>query len=252
MPVASAQVKSADPARRAVCERHDVGHRTCAHARSHRAHAARLRVDSRSTRGRGRARAVGRNSPAPASTCRVISPRRRSSWSPADRPGPARCSTIENVGINPTRTGVIDILRLMGADLRIVHRAHRGRRAGGGHRGAARRRCAASACREALVPLAIDELPVLFIAAAARQGETVVTGAEELRVKESDRTRRDGRRTGTRMGVAVRAGAGWHSHRGRTPLLGWHGRQPRRSSHRHGVCRWRASSATGRSGCGTC
>ena len=39
----------------------------------------------------------------------------------------------------------------------------------------------------ALVPLAIDEFPVLFIAAAAAQGETVVTGAEELRVKESDR-----------------------------------------------------------------
>jgi 3-phosphoshikimate 1-carboxyvinyltransferase len=40
---------------------------------------------------------------------------------------------------------------------------------------------------ESLVPLAIDELPVLFIAAAAAEGETIVTGAEELRVKESDR-----------------------------------------------------------------
>ncbi len=49
------------------------------------------------------------------------------------------------------------------------------------------RRCAACAVPEALVPLAIDEFPVLFIAAACAHGETVVTGAEELRVKESDR-----------------------------------------------------------------
>jgi 3-phosphoshikimate 1-carboxyvinyltransferase len=94
--------------------------------------------------------------------------------------------TVENVGINPTRTGVIDILRLMGADLRVHPRAT------SGSEPVADIELRASSLKgirvpEALVPLAIDELPVLFIAAAAAEGTTVVTGAAELRVKESDR-----------------------------------------------------------------
>ncbi|HXR52392.1 MAG TPA: 3-phosphoshikimate 1-carboxyvinyltransferase, partial [Steroidobacteraceae bacterium] len=93
---------------------------------------------------------------------------------------------VENVGINPTRTGVIDILRLMGADLRLHERP-----AQGGEPVAdielRRSTLRGIAVPEALVPLAIDELPVLFIAAAAAEGETVFSGAAELRVKESDR-----------------------------------------------------------------
>jgi 3-phosphoshikimate 1-carboxyvinyltransferase len=93
---------------------------------------------------------------------------------------------VENVGINPTRTGVIDILKLMGADIRVHPRATQG-----GEPVAdielARSSLKGIHVPEALVPLAIDELPVLFIAAAAASGETVVTGAAELRVKESDR-----------------------------------------------------------------
>jgi 3-phosphoshikimate 1-carboxyvinyltransferase len=93
---------------------------------------------------------------------------------------------IENVGVNPTRTGVIDILKLMGADIRVVPRA-----AQGGEPVAdlhvRRAELRGIAVPESLVPLAIDELPVLFIAAAAARGETVFTGAAELRVKESDR-----------------------------------------------------------------
>jgi 3-phosphoshikimate 1-carboxyvinyltransferase len=73
---------------------------------------------------------------------------------------------IRNVGLNPTRTGLLDILRSMGGDIEI----HNARESGA-----------------ELVPLAIDELPVLFVAAACAAGETRVTGAEELRVKESDR-----------------------------------------------------------------
>jgi 3-phosphoshikimate 1-carboxyvinyltransferase len=93
---------------------------------------------------------------------------------------------IENVGVNPTRTGLLDILRLMGADVRVQERG------GGGAEPTADIAVRASQLRgihvpEALVPLAIDEFPVLFIAAACAAGETVVTGAEELRVKESDR-----------------------------------------------------------------
>ncbi len=93
---------------------------------------------------------------------------------------------VENVGINPTRTGVLDILKLMGADLRIHPRA------AAGSEPVADIELRASGLRgiavpEEFVPLAIDELPVLFIAAAAAQGETIFTGAAELRVKESDR-----------------------------------------------------------------
>jgi len=93
---------------------------------------------------------------------------------------------IEGVGVNPTRTGLLEMLALMGADLRLVN-----------HRSAGAEPIADIEVRparlrgirvpERLVPLAIDEFPAFFIAAACADGETVVTGAEELRVKESDR-----------------------------------------------------------------
>lgn len=93
---------------------------------------------------------------------------------------------IEHVGMNPTRTGVIDILRLMGANLEIQNP----REVGGEPVADIRVRSAplkGIRIPEALVPLAIDEFPVLFVAASCAEGETVLTGAEELRVKESDR-----------------------------------------------------------------
>ncbi|PID65876.1 MAG: 3-phosphoshikimate 1-carboxyvinyltransferase [Gammaproteobacteria bacterium] len=92
---------------------------------------------------------------------------------------------IKQVGINPTRTGIIDILRLMGADLTysknnqsdepvadiIVKNA----------------RLKGIVVPKRLVPLAIDEFPVIFIAAACAEGEFILRNAKELRVKESDR-----------------------------------------------------------------
>jgi 3-phosphoshikimate 1-carboxyvinyltransferase len=93
---------------------------------------------------------------------------------------------IENVGVNATRVGLLTILREMGADIELV----------------AERKVGAEPVADllvrrselrgidvppALVPLAIDEFPILFIAAAAARGTTTVTGAEELRKKESDR-----------------------------------------------------------------
>jgi len=94
--------------------------------------------------------------------------------------------TLEHVGINPTRTGVIDILRLMGADIELMNQAE-----AGGEPVADIRirstRLKGIHVPEELVPLAIDEFPVLFVAAACAEGETIVTGAGELRVKESDR-----------------------------------------------------------------
>lgn len=94
--------------------------------------------------------------------------------------------TIEHVGMNPTRDGVIKILQLMGADITV----HNPQEVGGEPVADIRIRYAPLKgihIPEYLVPLAIDEFPVLFVVAASAQGQTVLTGAEELRVKESDR-----------------------------------------------------------------
>lgn len=93
---------------------------------------------------------------------------------------------LRHVGLNPTRTGVLDILGAMGADIRIENR----REIGGEPVGDLRVRSAALkgiAIPPEAVPLAIDEFPAIFVAAACAQGETILTGAAELRVKESDR-----------------------------------------------------------------
>jgi 3-phosphoshikimate 1-carboxyvinyltransferase len=94
--------------------------------------------------------------------------------------------TLEHVGINPTRIGVINILRAMGANLSLTNE----REVGGEPVADIRIRYAPLQGIEIpqdQVPLAIDEFPVLFVAAACAQGKTILTGAEELRVKESDR-----------------------------------------------------------------
>lgn len=93
---------------------------------------------------------------------------------------------LEDVGINPTRVGVINILRAMGADIELLDE----RMAGGEPVADIRVRHAELHGIEIprdQVPLAIDEFPALFIAAACAEGETILRGAEELRVKESDR-----------------------------------------------------------------
>jgi len=94
--------------------------------------------------------------------------------------------TLEHVGMNPTRIGVINILRAMGADIQVLNPSD----AGGEPVADLRVRAAAlKGIRITVdqVPLAIDEFPAIFIAAACAEGETLLTGAEELRVKESDR-----------------------------------------------------------------
>jgi 3-phosphoshikimate 1-carboxyvinyltransferase len=93
---------------------------------------------------------------------------------------------IENVGINPTRTGLLTILREMGAQIEL-----RNERSLGAEPVAdlwvVQSELRGIAVDPELVPLAIDEFPILFIAAAGAQGETIVSGAEELRKKETDR-----------------------------------------------------------------
>jgi cyclohexadieny/prephenate dehydrogenase / 3-phosphoshikimate 1-carboxyvinyltransferase len=93
---------------------------------------------------------------------------------------------LEHVGINPTRVGVVNILTQMGADIELTN----DRIVGGEPVADIRVRYAQLKginIPEDQVALAIDEFPVLFVAAACAQGTTVLTGAEELRVKESDR-----------------------------------------------------------------
>ncbi|HTG01362.1 MAG TPA: 3-phosphoshikimate 1-carboxyvinyltransferase [Nitrospirota bacterium] len=99
---------------------------------------------------------------------------------------PASDLTIRNVGVNPTRTGVIDILRQMGADI-----AFEGLRDQAGEPVAdirvRYRKLHAAEIGGSLIPRAIDEIPVLAVAASCAEGTTVIRDAAELRVKESDR-----------------------------------------------------------------
>ncbi len=93
---------------------------------------------------------------------------------------------IEGVGMNPTRIGIVEVLRAMGARIDVDNE----RSAGGEPLADLRVRAADLHGVEIpprLVPLAIDEFPALFVAAACAHGDTVLGGARELRVKESDR-----------------------------------------------------------------
>ncbi len=138
---------------------------------------------------------------------------------------------LQHVGINPTRTGIIDILKLMGADIECLNQ----REIGGEPVADIRVRSAALKgihVPEELVPLAIDEFPVLFVAAACAQGETRITGAEELRVKESDRIQvmADGLQV---LGVDATATADGMIIRGKPESAAFHaGRVHSRDDHR--------------------
>ncbi len=93
---------------------------------------------------------------------------------------------IENVGINPTRTGLLTILREMGADIELRNERFVGAEPVADLK-VVQSDLRGIVVRPELVPLAIDEFPILFIAAASAHGTTVVSGAGELRKKETDR-----------------------------------------------------------------
>jgi len=100
--------------------------------------------------------------------------------------GPGSELEILNVGLNPTRAGLIEVLRQMGGDIAEVNR----REVGGEPVADLVVRHSALkgiAIDPAVVPSMVDEFPALFVAAALAEGTTVTTGLEELRVKESDR-----------------------------------------------------------------
>jgi 3-phosphoshikimate 1-carboxyvinyltransferase len=93
---------------------------------------------------------------------------------------------IENIGVNPTRAGVIDILQTMGADINLENPRLLGQEPVADIRVRASK-LHGGPVDPALVSMAIDEFPVLFVAAAAASGKTTFSGIGELRVKESDR-----------------------------------------------------------------
>lgn len=94
--------------------------------------------------------------------------------------------TITHVGLNPTRAGLIEVLRQMGGDIELIDP----REVGGEPVADLRVRHSALTGIDvdpAVAPSMIDEFPILFVAAALAEGRTVTTGLDELRVKESDR-----------------------------------------------------------------
>jgi 3-phosphoshikimate 1-carboxyvinyltransferase len=94
--------------------------------------------------------------------------------------------TITGVGVNPTRTGLLDVLQRMGADIQLLKR----RESAGEPVADIRVKSAplhGVTIGPELIPQTIDEFPILCVAAAVAHGETIITGAGELRVKESDR-----------------------------------------------------------------
>ncbi|MDT8901186.1 3-phosphoshikimate 1-carboxyvinyltransferase [Anaeroselena agilis] len=93
---------------------------------------------------------------------------------------------LTNVGINPTRTGIIDILRRMGADIEITNQRQAGEEPVADLVVSAAELSGTTVEGE-IIPRLIDEIPVLAVAALFAKGRTVISGAEELRVKETDR-----------------------------------------------------------------
>ncbi len=93
---------------------------------------------------------------------------------------------ITGIGLNPERTGILEVLSAMGADIEILNRREEsGEPVGDLH--VRSTRLIGTMIGAELIPKTIDELPILCVAAALADGETRITGAEELRVKETDR-----------------------------------------------------------------
>jgi 3-phosphoshikimate 1-carboxyvinyltransferase len=92
---------------------------------------------------------------------------------------------IKNVSVNPTRAGILDVLKKMGANIKVTNKKN-------GFEPTADITVAYSKTRGVTIdadqiPSVIDELPIIFVLAALSNGRTVIKGAQELRVKETDR-----------------------------------------------------------------
>ncbi|MDY6940285.1 MAG: 3-phosphoshikimate 1-carboxyvinyltransferase [Cyanobacteriota bacterium] len=126
--------------------------------------------------------------------------------------------TIENVGVNPTRTGILDALEMMGADITLENRHEV---AGEPVADLHVRHTQLQACQLSgdLIPRTIDEIPILAVAATFARGTTVIRDAAELRVKESDRLAVMAAQL-NRMGARVTERADGLEIEGGTPLTG--------------------------------
>lgn len=95
--------------------------------------------------------------------------------------------TIQNVGLNPTRTGVLEVLKRMGAGIEVRVTQTVPEPMGDIH--VSGKRLRGTGITRAEIPSLIDELPILMVAMALAEGESLISGAAELRVKETDRIR---------------------------------------------------------------
>lgn len=185
-PIASAQVKSCVMLAGLMCEGETIvtePHQSRDHSeRMFQAFGADVEVDPAACR-------VVVKGPAKLQGQSVVVPGDISSaafWLVAAAIVPDSDLIIENVGVNPTRTGVLEALEQMGADLSLQNqRTVAGEPVADLHiRHSALRACTIEG---EVIPRLIDEIPILAVAAAFAQGTTVIRDAAELRVKESDR-----------------------------------------------------------------
>jgi 3-phosphoshikimate 1-carboxyvinyltransferase len=95
---------------------------------------------------------------------------------------------IKNVGLNPTRTGVLEILKRMGGDIKILNKREESGEDVGDILAISSNLKAVEVAGK-IIPKTIDELPIIAVAACYAEGETVIRDAKELRVKETDRIR---------------------------------------------------------------
>ncbi len=128
--------------------------------------------------------------------------------------------TLENVGVNPTRAGLLEVLPAMGAEVERLDE----RMSGGGEPVADLRVRAAEGMEGVTVegervPRMIDEFPILAVLATQAEGETIVRGASELRVKESDRVATVVEEL-RKMGAQIDPAEDGFTVRGPTPLQG--------------------------------
>ncbi|MNX95261.1 3-phosphoshikimate 1-carboxyvinyltransferase 1 [compost metagenome] len=141
-------------------------------------------------------------------------------WLVAASIAPGSEMVLENVGVNPTRTGVLDVLERMGADItRLNEREIAGEQVADLRVRAAK--LTGTSIQGEVIPRLVDEIPILALAAACAEGTTLVRDAQELRVKESDRLSAIATelgKLGARIqempdGLIIEGGTRWHGAR---------------------------------------
>ena len=139
-------------------------------------------------------------------------------WLVAAAITPGAALTVENVGLNPSRTGILDVLAQMGARITVLNR----RDVAGepvGDLAVEHGPLQAFAMGGELIPRLVDEIPVLAVAACCAEGVSTIRGAEELRVKETDRLAVMARQLGA-MGARLEEHADGLTIQGQTSLHG--------------------------------